>query len=104
MKVDVEYKSLQPTDNVVQWFWEIMSEMTPKEKSDFLLFVRGSSRLQPTDHLVLTEMRHPKPDACLPTARTCFFELRIARYSSKTLLKQKLFTGMSECQTMNLFE
>ncbi|KRY31285.1 NFU1 iron-sulfur cluster scaffold -like protein, mitochondrial, partial [Trichinella spiralis] len=65
-----------------------MSSMTADEKQDLIYFWTGSPTLAPS-----MERLKPTPnnDMYLPTANTCFSRLYIPLYSSKNILRQKLF-------------
>jgi len=95
---------LSANDTLMQNFWITMGELAPKEKSQFLLFVRGGARFQHNDHLTVSRLTKAgiDPDALLPHARTCFFELQLPPYSTRHILKTKLLTAMNECVTMEL--
>jgi hypothetical protein len=40
---NTEYENYTSKDEVVQWFWVILAEMTDSEKADFLMFATGNS-------------------------------------------------------------
>ncbi|KRY25635.1 E3 ubiquitin-protein ligase UBR5 [Trichinella spiralis] len=62
--------------------------MTADEKQDLIYFWTGSPTLAPS-----MERFKPTPndDMYLPTANTCISRLYIPLYSSKNMLRQKLF-------------
>jgi len=39
------YNGIDKNARYVEWFWEVLREITPKERSLFLRFVWGRSRL-----------------------------------------------------------
>ncbi|XP_003374929.1 putative HECT-domain protein [Trichinella spiralis] len=75
-------------DQFKKWFWSVVSSMTADEKQDLIYFWTGSPTLAPS-----MERLKPTPnnDMYLPTANTCFSRLYIPLYSSKNILRQKLF-------------
>jgi len=93
---------LKPEHPVVKHFWDVMNEMNHEDRTAFLLFVTGSSRLRGTDNLQLSFLDKDPPDKFLPHARTCFFQLQLPDYSSKDILKTKLYLAMRECVSMQL--
>jgi ubiquitin-protein ligase E3 C len=87
----------------MQWFWEIIEEMTLDQQRKFLKFVTSCSR-QP-----LLGFRSLSPLACisqirlsdeeqmmdakeirLPTSATCMNMLKLPNYKSKEIMRAKL--------------
>ena len=113
---DVRVQVLQAIANCdrdaphVKWLWEVLEEATPEERSEFLQFVWARSRLPATAAMVATPFRIDKaafvpegkdPDAFLPKASTCFFTLNLPAYSSKEVLRQRLFFAMKHSPNMD---
>ena len=48
LKSVATYKGIEATAPLVQWFWEVMEEFTTQERSLFLRFVWGRTRLPRT--------------------------------------------------------
>lgn len=78
------------TDVLVQWFWEVMEEFTNQERSLFLRFVWGRTRLPRSiadfrgrDFVLQVMDKYHPPDHFLPESYTCFFLLKMPRYSDK---------------------
>lgn len=75
---------------LIQWFWEVMEEFSNQERSLFLRFVWGRTRLPRTiadfrgrDFVVQVLDKYNPPDHFLPESYTCFFLLKMPRYSCK---------------------
>jgi ubiquitin-protein ligase E3 C len=104
------YHSSQP---VVQWFWEIMYELTPDHQRKFLKFVTSCSRqpllgfssLEPApciQQVRLPEALFAGGDSAetiakrtpLPTASTCMNLLKLPNYRSKQVMRQKLIAAI----------
>lgn len=75
---------------LIQWFWEVMEEFTNQERSLFLRFVWGRTRLPRTiadfrgrDFVIQILDKYTPPDHFLPESYTCFFLLKMPRYSCK---------------------
>lgn len=90
LKSVASYKGVEPTSELVQWFWEVMEEFSNSERSLFLRFVWGRTRLPRTiadfrgrDFVLQVLDKYQPPDYFLPESYTCFFLLKIPRYSSK---------------------
>lgn len=78
---------------LIQWFWEVMEEFSNQERSLFLRFVWGRTRLPRTiadfrgrDFVIQVLDKYNPPDLFLPESYTCFFLLKMPRYSCKVRL------------------
>jgi ubiquitin-protein ligase E3 C len=92
------YHESQP---FIQWFWEILTNFTPDQQSDFLKFVTSSSR-QP-----LLGFEFMNPPFCiqkvpldpagqkLPTAGTCMSLLKLPPYRDKETMRSKILYAIS---------
>lgn len=90
LKSVASYKGVESTSALVSWFWEVMEEFSNHERSLFLRFVWGRTRLPRTiadfrgrDFVLQVLDKYQPPDYFLPESYTCFFLLKIPRYSSK---------------------
>ena len=79
---------------MVKRFWKVMEGLDNKDRSQFLRFTWGRSRLPHKDNW-------PRPfklvarnygDDMLPLAHTCFFELELPQYSTDQILR-KSYSG-----------
>ena len=86
---------------------EILCEMSPAEVATFLKFVTGSPRLpvgglaRLNPRLTIVQKRPEdgiSPDAYLPSVMTCANYVKLPDYSSKAVMKQRLFTAINEGQ------
>ena len=74
----------------IQYFWEALEAMSSEERSQFINFCSGRSRLPraASDFPMSFKLIGPPsyadkdPDAYLPIARTCFFSLSLPKYTS----------------------
>jgi hypothetical protein len=90
-----------PSQPIIQWFWEVLGELTPSQQGEFLKFVTSCSR-QP-----LLGFKYMQPPFCvqkvpldaasnkLPTAATCMSLLKLPDYKDKATLKAKLVYAIS---------
>jgi ubiquitin-protein ligase E3 C len=92
-----------PSQPIMQWFWEIIEEMTVDQQQKFLRFMTSCSRQPllgfrslaplPCIHQVrLSEedyLRDGK-EVRLPTSATCMNLLKLPNYRTKELMKAKL--------------
>uniref|UniRef100_A0A7S1CA38 HECT domain-containing protein n=1 Tax=Bicosoecida sp. CB-2014 TaxID=1486930 RepID=A0A7S1CA38_9STRA len=96
------------TSPQVLWLWEVLSEATPQDRSAFLRFACARSRLQSTagggkalQIELPTGRARDNPDAWLPSSQTCFSQLALPAYSSKAVLRAKLWHAAWEALTMD---
>jgi ubiquitin-protein ligase E3 C len=101
-----------PSQPVIQWFWEILDELTPDQQHKFLKFMTSCSRqpllgfssLEPAP--CLQQVRLPEAlyadnnaenvakRTPLPTSSTCMNLLKLPNYRSKELMRQKLVAAI----------
>jgi len=93
-----------PTQVIIQWFWEVVEEMSPDSQRKLLKFVTSCSRqpllgfgaLSPKpciQQVRLTEenlTEEARRNVKLPTSSTCMNLLKLPNYGTKETLKQKL--------------
>lgn len=92
-----------PSQPIMVWFWEVIEEMTPTQKNQFLKFVTSCSRQPllgfralsplPCVHQVRLqegEENRDVKDLRLPTSSTCMNLLKLPNYKSKEILRSKL--------------
>jgi len=85
-----------------------MEELTNQERSLFLRFVWGRTRLPRTiadfrgrDFVLQVLDKYNPPDHFLPESYTCFFLLKMPRYSCKSVLKEKLKYAIHFCKSID---
>lgn len=90
LKSVATYKGVDATAPLVAWFWEVMEEFSNQERSLFLRFVWGRTRLPRTiadfrgrDFVLQVLDKYNPADHFLPESYTCFFLLKMPRYSCK---------------------
>lgn len=90
---------------LVSRFWRVLKSFNRNEHQQFLQFVWGRSRMPfsevdfgtSTFKLVRHVASSSNPDAYLPVAHTCFFQLELPNYSSDAILKKRLKYAMINC-------
>jgi len=101
-----EYESVDRSAPHIAIFWEVIREMTPKERSLFLRFVWGRSRLPAGKNFKkfkITPMNvGGNVDGHLPVSHTCFFQLDLPAYSTKEIMREKLVYAITHCQAIDL--
>ncbi|XP_063677273.1 E3 ubiquitin-protein ligase HERC2-like isoform X2 [Bolinopsis microptera] len=102
------YKGVEYNSPLVQWFWEILEIFSPSERSLFLRFVWGRTRLprniadfRGRDFVLQVLDKYQPPDHYMPESYTCFFLLKMPRYSSKEILTEKLRYAINFCKSID---
>ena len=100
---------LHPSQPIVQWLWEVVNEMNSDQQRKFLKFMTSCSRqpllgfksLAPAPCVQQTRLREdnrgvdiaegsPIGNVRLPTSSTCMNLLKLPKYTSKEMLRDKL--------------
>ena len=97
-----EYSSCSSNDNHVRNFWQVMREFNQEERSMFLRFTWGRTRLPLnaaafSQRFKLQAFNKSPPDQYFPVAHTCFFSLELPQYSNKEILRDKLRYAIYNC-------
>ncbi|KAK9884642.1 hypothetical protein WA026_007479 [Henosepilachna vigintioctopunctata] len=105
LKKIVRYRELDENHQLVQWLWSILEGFSDQERVLFMRFVSGRSRL-PANLADLSQrfqvMRVDKPINGLPTAQTCFFQLRIPSYTSQEIMAERLLYSINNCRSIDM--
>ncbi|KAJ2083954.1 putative E3 ubiquitin-protein ligase [Coemansia sp. RSA 988] len=101
----VNFGNRKKTKQLIEWFWEVLVEMSMSDRRLFLVFVTGSDRMpSPAANsrlkmrLVLLGYEHNR----FPIAHTCFNQLGIWMYRSKAELRDTLATAVRESEGFGL--
>lgn len=100
LRTHTKYKGCSESSCYVEWFWSCMSELSVAECALFLRFVWGRARLPRSandfgDKQFVLQMldRYPAgskvADEALPEAYTCFFVLKLPKYSSSEVRRRE---------------
>jgi E3 ubiquitin-protein ligase HERC2 len=101
LKSITAYESCSESHDSVKKFWEVMKQMTEDERSKYLKFVWGRSRLPLNldnlnrKHSIEYYSRRSRDS--LPISHTCFFRIDLPDYSSVEILKQRLLYAINYC-------
>jgi len=108
LKSVTTYKGVEAHCSLVRWFWEVMEEYSHVERSLFLRFVWGRTRLPRTladfrgrDFVLQVLDKYNPADYFLPESYTCFFLLKMPRYSCKAVLREKLSYAIHFCKSID---
>jgi len=93
-----------PDAQLIQWWWQIVSEFTQQEKALLLLFVTGTSKiplegfkaLQGTNGVTRFTLQKANGLNQLPLSHTCFNQLDLGEYSSIDIMREKIIMAIRE--------
>uniref|UniRef100_A0A8C6RH58 E3 ubiquitin-protein ligase HACE1 n=1 Tax=Nannospalax galili TaxID=1026970 RepID=A0A8C6RH58_NANGA len=101
---NTEYTSgYEREDPVIQWFWEVVEDITQEERVLLLQFVTGSSRVPHGGFANImggsglqnfTIAAVPYTPNLLPTSSTCINMLKLPEYPCKEILKDRLLVAL----------
>ncbi|OQR82728.1 HECT E3 ubiquitin ligase [Achlya hypogyna] len=92
------YDGYTEHDETVHLFWEVMASFTDEQRSDFVRFAWGRSRLprgkwpQP---FKLTKKGGRDSALSLPVAHTCFFSVELPPYTTKQKMREMLLATIN---------
>ncbi|KAM9322367.1 E3 ubiquitin-protein ligase HECTD3-like [Pholidichthys leucotaenia] len=90
------YEDLEQSDVRVQYFWEALSNFTNEDRSRFLRFVTGRSRL-PAPIYVYPDKQDSETTDALPQSSTCGSTLYLPNYPSAKVYEEKLRYAVYNC-------
>jgi other hect domain ubiquitin protein ligase E3 len=104
------FSDVATQERVVEWFWQTLEDFGDADRVRFIQFSWAQTRIPNTDadfvqqRVRMNVKAGKKTDMSLPKADTCFFNLEMPIYSSKDLLREKLFKAITESVSMNADE
>ncbi|XP_030832727.1 probable E3 ubiquitin-protein ligase HERC1 isoform X3 [Strongylocentrotus purpuratus] len=105
LKRVVRYREIDEHHPLVQWLWQTLEQFTNEERVLFMRFVSGRSRLPANIADISQRFQIMKVDRSvdgLPTAQTCFFQLRIPPYSSQAVMAERLRYAIHNCRSIDM--
>ncbi|XP_041363097.1 probable E3 ubiquitin-protein ligase HERC4 [Gigantopelta aegis] len=105
LEKNTEYKGeYHRYHQTIQFFWEVFHEMSMDDKKKFLVFLTGSDRIPIFGMQYVKIVIQPTGggDDFLPVAHTCFNLLDLPKYSSKTILRDKLVLAIQQTEGFGL--
>ncbi|CAB3370488.1 Hypothetical predicted protein [Cloeon dipterum] len=105
LKKVVRYREVDESSELVQWLWNILENFSNAERVLFMRFVSGRSRLPAnladlSQRFQVTKVDHATDG--LPTAQTCFFQLRLPSYSSQEIMAERLRYAINHCRSIDM--
>ncbi|KAL0490071.1 hypothetical protein AKO1_009425, partial [Acrasis kona] len=101
------YESYTPTCREVRDFWQCLESFDANQRSLYLRFVWGRSRLPITEegfanhHMKIQKLEKSNPDQMLPLSHTCFFSIELPAYSSYQIMRSKLLYAIMHCTAID---
>lgn len=99
LKAKTTYHGYHQNDRTCKHFWAVMRSLPNEDRSRFIRFVWGRSRLpKPSEWSSSEPFKFTKKsggDGALPIAHTCFRQLECPAYSSEDIMRQRLMTAMN---------
>uniref|UniRef100_F7DDS2 HECT domain-containing protein n=1 Tax=Monodelphis domestica TaxID=13616 RepID=F7DDS2_MONDO len=90
------FEDFEPSDTRVQYFWEALNNFTNEDRSRFLRFVTGRSRLPARIYIYPDKLGSETTDA-LPESSTCSSTLFLPHYVSAKVCEEKLRYAAYNC-------
>ena len=102
LKRNTQYEGYTADAPAVQHFWTALEGMSAEEQCSVLRFVWARERLPPSDAaftqpFILARFYRDTPDASLPQAHSCSFQLDLPEYSSPQVLRRQLLLAAVSC-------
>ncbi|XP_051786021.1 probable E3 ubiquitin-protein ligase HERC1 isoform X2 [Erpetoichthys calabaricus] len=105
LKKVVRYRDISDSHQMISWLWKTLEEFTNEERVLFLRFVSGRSRL-PANTADITQkfqiIKVDRPINGLPTAQTCFFQLRLPPYTTQSIMAERLRYSIHNCPSIDM--
>ena len=106
LRANTEYHGYTVGSKQIQWFWDVVREMSKDDLARLLMFTTGTSKVPLDGFSGLQGMQGPQKfqihrqhadDQKLPSAHTCFNQLDLHEYSSKNILRDRLMYAIENC-------
>eukprot|EP00470_Lotharella_oceanica_P007448 CAMPEP_0170197432 /NCGR_PEP_ID=MMETSP0040_2-20121228/66369_1 /TAXON_ID=641309 /ORGANISM="Lotharella oceanica, Strain CCMP622" /LENGTH=355 /DNA_ID=CAMNT_0010447101 /DNA_START=63 /DNA_END=1131 /DNA_ORIENTATION=- len=116
---NTDYHGCSASDPFIKRFWTMLRSLTDEQRSDFLKFVWGRSRLPPRGEPWRQRFSihaHGPPRAggggadagaeanptLLPVAHTCIFKLCLPRYATLSIMRDKVLLAVQNCMSVDI--
>jgi len=110
MRQFAEYKGFTPNAPVVQWFWELVTNMSQEDLKLLLKFITGTDKVPVGGFEYLFGSNGPQKLTLskltkrtgFPAAHSCFNRLDLPEYSDKSQLKDAVLYAIRESKTFDI--
>ncbi|XP_029971711.1 E3 ubiquitin-protein ligase HECTD3-like [Salarias fasciatus] len=100
LKLSAQFGRQQQNDQRVQYLWEALTNFTNEDRSRFLKFVTGRSRLPAPFCVYFERVSSPTNDE-LPRASTCTSTVDLPKYTSAKACEEKLRFAVYNCMSID---
>eukprot|EP00792_Barthelona_sp_PAP020_P005905 TRINITY_DN2844_c0_g1_i2.p1 TRINITY_DN2844_c0_g1~~TRINITY_DN2844_c0_g1_i2.p1 ORF type:complete len:761 (-),score=199.75 TRINITY_DN2844_c0_g1_i2:2181-4463(-) len=104
LKTACKYKGYSPTDDIIEWFWDILESLNISEQKKFLFFSTGCDRVPVGGfkNLNFIIQLHKVDLSHLPSSHTCFNVFCLPPYETKHILREKLLKALENSEGYGL--
>ena len=100
------YDGYESDSPIIANFWKALESFNEDEKSKYLRFVSGRSRLPDPRNIYFEHKiqvyQHKIPDERMPTSATCYFSLKLPKYSTYEILRDRLRYVINNCCSIDI--
>eukprot|EP00002_Diphylleia_rotans_P006185 TRINITY_DN1551_c0_g1_i16.p1 TRINITY_DN1551_c0_g1~~TRINITY_DN1551_c0_g1_i16.p1 ORF type:complete len:681 (-),score=121.38 TRINITY_DN1551_c0_g1_i16:125-2167(-) len=106
LKLQTHYSDCNPSNQHIQFFWQVLEEFTQAQRAMFIKFVSGRSRIpRSAEHFKEFQINRfnasDNVDSYLPVAHTCFFSVDLPAYTSVEVTRAKLLLAIEHCHEID---
>jgi hypothetical protein len=95
MRAHTDYEGFRAGDHTIVLFWRVMESFSNEERSLFLRFMYGRSRMPAKKWpRRMKIVRKPGPDNQLPVSHTCFASVELSNFTSEERMRWALLTAI----------
>jgi len=96
LQAHTEYSQYSRSDRAIRYFWEVMRGLTDAERSRFIRFAYGRSRLPRGSawERPFRISRRAGGDDQLPISHSCFFHIELPSYSTLEIARRRLLAAI----------
>lgn len=96
LKAHTDYEGYRSTDPAISMFWKVLEEFSNEERSLFVRFAWGRSRLPVSKRWPrrFKISRRPAGDEQLPMSHTCFFSIELPPYTTIERMRAALLAAI----------
>ncbi len=98
LKTHTDYDGYTKDDPVVKRFWAVFASLSDDERSKYVRFAWGRSRLPSgtawSNRHAITRLSGDRPDRMLPHSHTCFFRIDLPAYTTEERMRWGLLTAL----------
>jgi hypothetical protein len=106
LKKHTIYEGYTAASREIKDFWAVLESFDSNERSLYLRFTWGRSRLPTSEDgfthpMKIQRLERQFPDKVLPLSHTCFFSIELPSYSSRKVMREKLLYAITHCKAID---